>query len=545
MKNYSIVPNNKFNSIEVSFTGKPDDNTRAALKALAFRWNPKKSVWYGFSDVETVENAINGVSIEAVATEKASKVRNIASLWERTKVDSIPEHNKRESTREVARQTREHMRERFPELKISCRIGKGGWAAANEVIFEFVSGCYAKDSEAFEAIEEYVKAWLWSFNYDNSDSMTDYFDRNFYEEISAYSYTETEPTEAQKADIANFAEELAKANKEAEERAAEEYAAYMAERERQEKEAEERHAKQEIKKVEICEHVKIVDLAECEQYVISGAMIAPIGKECTTAEVIEDGTEKEESAIISREVRFTNAELYKHFCSMLLFDFDFLAGFGGSTTFDERMDNASIHQLNTEQLESIKWYIANGVAVYLNNVLMLVIDPQGYNYARYTYIVTDYTKRPLAEVENEEKAKSNGEAFHFPAPIAEQAQNIEVGKEYTLIYSDPWTMCATMHHVTITRATVTDYAQHKNSLYIEYIERGKRKAQGCYIYNGGSVLIYRGFLESVPEELTRRHISGNMYEVLNADASVREFLKNVYRHFKNLNHSPIVNTLQF
>lgn len=544
MKNYTITTNNKFNSLEVSFTGKPDENTRTALKALGFRWNPKKSVWYGFAELEALENAITGATVEKSAV-KNVKAQKLASLWERTRTDLIPDHNRHESTREVAKQTREHMKERFPELKISCRIGKGGWAACNEVIFEFVSGCYAKDSEAFEAIEEYVKAWLWSFNYDNSDSMTDYFDRNFYEEITSYSYAETEPTEEQKADIENFNQELAKATAEAEEKAHAEYLAYMAEQEEKRKEYEARQAREEAAKCEIVEHVNVVDLAECDQYIIEGVMVAPHGKECNTSEILEDGTEKEESAIISRELHFSDMNLYNSFCTLLLHDFDFLAGFGGSTTFDERMEGVELYQLTTEQIDSIKWYIANGVAVYVNNVLMLVIDPQGYNYARYTYIVTDYSKRPLHEVEQEMKASQSGEAFHIPGPIAEQAEAIKEGEKYTLVYSDPWTMCATLHHVTVTKATITDYAQYKNSLYLEYVEQGKRKASGQYFHDGSGVLLYPGHLGNVPQELTRRHISGNMFEVLNAGSGVRDFLKNVYDYYKTMSATPIINTLHF
>ena len=56
---YEIKSNTQFNSLEIYFTGKPDEGTRAALKDLKFRWNPKKSCWYGFADAEKVKAALD------------------------------------------------------------------------------------------------------------------------------------------------------------------------------------------------------------------------------------------------------------------------------------------------------------------------------------------------------------------------------------------------------------------------------------------------------------------------------------------------------
>lgn len=39
---YEIKPNEQFKSLEIYFTEKPEAATRDALKALRFRWNPKK-----------------------------------------------------------------------------------------------------------------------------------------------------------------------------------------------------------------------------------------------------------------------------------------------------------------------------------------------------------------------------------------------------------------------------------------------------------------------------------------------------------------------
>lgn len=63
--NFIISENPRFNSVEVKFTEKPDERTRDALKALKFRWNSKRGLWYGFATVEAVRAAINGTEDKA------------------------------------------------------------------------------------------------------------------------------------------------------------------------------------------------------------------------------------------------------------------------------------------------------------------------------------------------------------------------------------------------------------------------------------------------------------------------------------------------
>ena len=75
---YEINKNEAFNSIEITFDGKPSEAVRDALKALRFRWHGVKKVWYGYSDEETVRNAIDNPTAEAkkapVKAVKAEKV---------------------------------------------------------------------------------------------------------------------------------------------------------------------------------------------------------------------------------------------------------------------------------------------------------------------------------------------------------------------------------------------------------------------------------------------------------------------------------------
>lgn len=71
---YEIRANAQFNSLEVYFTEKPCEAIRTALKNLKFRWNGKKSCWYGFAEAEAVKKACEGIQTTTKkATKKAEK----------------------------------------------------------------------------------------------------------------------------------------------------------------------------------------------------------------------------------------------------------------------------------------------------------------------------------------------------------------------------------------------------------------------------------------------------------------------------------------
>lgn len=61
---YTITTNPQFNSLEVTFDGKPSEEIRNALKALKFRWHSVKKCWYGYGAEHEVINAILGNSTE-------------------------------------------------------------------------------------------------------------------------------------------------------------------------------------------------------------------------------------------------------------------------------------------------------------------------------------------------------------------------------------------------------------------------------------------------------------------------------------------------
>lgn len=77
---YQITANEQFNSIEITFDGKPSEAIRTALKELRFRWHNLKKVWYGYTDEETARKAIETATAEptkAPTTKTATKTEKV------------------------------------------------------------------------------------------------------------------------------------------------------------------------------------------------------------------------------------------------------------------------------------------------------------------------------------------------------------------------------------------------------------------------------------------------------------------------------------
>lgn len=77
MTNYEIKYNDKYNSREVYFDGKPSRATLDAMKALKMRWNHVKACWYGYAQECDLINAIitndrDGEDITGEKTEGAT-----------------------------------------------------------------------------------------------------------------------------------------------------------------------------------------------------------------------------------------------------------------------------------------------------------------------------------------------------------------------------------------------------------------------------------------------------------------------------------------
>lgn len=78
---YKIEKNEKYNSCEVVFDGKPSESIREKLKKNGFRWHRLRGLWYGYTTAEKIKSILDGVNDESVeAVENGNK-----------KAEAIPE----------------------------------------------------------------------------------------------------------------------------------------------------------------------------------------------------------------------------------------------------------------------------------------------------------------------------------------------------------------------------------------------------------------------------------------------------------------------
>lgn len=476
----NVTTENGTNGIELYFDSKPAADVLEKVKGAFFRWHRVKKCWYHKDTPEArkiaaelgdVEQAAAAEQNSATGTERKAKTAanrkpKLAPLFERCDLASIPAHPTNLANKEIAAQVRAHLRERFPEVKFSLRCRDSGYTGAidgkiiaspygrehimkNRYTGEPDRWGYMQNSPELEAVLKYFDAYLQSYNYDNSDCMTDYFDVGFYGDFSiASDYTQTEPTQEQAAQIAEFAE-MKKADDER--KAAEQQERFLQkQREREEaaKAYEAKRARELKDKAAINAHIEIEDLPEAEQIAVLD-LLEGIGKEATLEELDAQIEEKineriqkgkplpdlYRDAIISRKVKFTNTELFGKFCRLFMDEWEFLKGKGGSASEDVRVNSWNEYEkLNAEQRETVHTFAADCVGVCLNDVLQFVIDPQGYNYARYVMRPADDEAREESATEYRSRWKEASEqlpAFYLPAPIAEQlkAADLREGEE--------------------------------------------------------------------------------------------------------------------
>lgn len=417
----NITLNNDKNGIELRFDQKPSAEVLEAIKGAGFRWSGKQKMWYAKQSEITIAIANELAKSEGffIPDEELNQKKNeIYDLWALTRTEGIENHFEKYhiyDNKEIAAQIRKHLRERFPMCKWS--ITKDGY---NSIHVYLLSSPFAIDSEAVKAIVHYAYEFAQSFNYDNSDSMTDYFDVNFYgvyesDIASSYHYEQRE------ANVAEYNVEQDFLTKKA---------AFEAEkREREEREFQERMAQMEVERAESAK--REAERQRRHEIIESGAMVQDVNyfvlgcdttntrKEDSVNGYTDDcGGEYEvkhhrENCKVARNVYFDSAT-YEMFANQLLDDYSFLAGMGGSATDDNRVNcDEDYQRMSKEERETVEWYNIKCVAIYCDNVLKLVINPEGYNYARYVYfvdkessIVKEYNSNKGISDEESEKNKS-------------------------------------------------------------------------------------------------------------------------------------------
>lgn len=618
--NYTITKNPAFNSIEITFDGKPAEAVRDALKALRFRWHNVKKVWYGYTDEETARAAIEGKNAAqkpAKPAEKKTTRINLGGLEKNKKTAygadfaavlraDLKARGASGVTIRAGRSTytdtitatitlsaedfrsaeeaaaRDGWRSFFNAEQYGITVDGISYHATHQgretataqyitcgdpydstdpdsnfsVLRSFWRDRIARidsinhhnmkpenyrelTTAAFERVAAIVSI-IQSYNWDHSDSMSDYYDVGFYLDIDIKKPKDFTPREAMTAAERAQMEKDFAAEAEAER---ERVAAW--EREQAEaKAAEIRLAEQEKKdRAEIAAAVFVEDLTEDKQYYIFG-LVGGIGKENSIAE-LKERADSPHDAYITRRVNFSSAAALEKFGNMLLHDFDFLSGKGGTGTNDPRVTDENIMKLNTEQREQVKFYAVDCVGVYLNGVLQLVINPEGYNYARYTYIPTADTREATpAESAAKTAADDAAElpAFYIPAPVTEQAQALKIGASVTVYQTDEWMLnIVKTISGTLTAADPGKYAQYSGVFLT--VQAGRKQAR-IFCADGKKTVVFEGDALQLPESVIFESIKETPGATLKQYRDNADQIKRIIALYADFGRFPVFDTVQ-
>lgn len=414
-----------------------------------------------------------------------------------------------------------------------CNVYAGTWHEPRNDR-DYYNELSAKGYKTLSAIIAIGNQW----NYDNSDSMTDYFDVGYILDVDVVKPDNFEIRE-EMTDAERKAYEEEQAEKEAKEAA--ELEAWKAEQKAREEARAKYDAWRTSAETAIYNDITVEDIPEENQPYITG-LAGGIGKESTLDELRETIAERiaePEDAAISRKVIFKTESVFADFCKLFLDDFTFLEGKGGTASDDIRLKDFEMYnRLTTEQRETIKFYNSDCIAVYVGDALRLVINPQGYSYARYVYIPTETTEIRNATEESAKQTSESEEkpAFYIPAPVEEQAEAIKPGESITIYQCDGWIINNIYAGAgTVEEVTAGNYAQY-SGIYVTLSDR--KKSRRVFLRNGKECLIYRGILPELPEEVTSRRISANMREMFNYN----KLLPNTYNYYLSQGITPILDT---
>jgi hypothetical protein len=393
--------NEELNGIELYFNSKPQQTVLSDLKSNGFRWSGYKKCWYTKQTEKAHKIALSlveGKEVETVisesgSTKKQSKTakKEALSLWNATRWTDI-EVNQKQGTKEIAKEVRTHLKQRFPQVKFSVT------SDYSKINVSVKKSPYEKESKYLEAVKSYSDSLVNAYNYCVSyDPYGDYgssYNFYFFNTSIHWEYEQTEATEQDKKDMKEFEVKLTEWEAAEEERKAQEFQQHQLEREIQENEYKKREEEEKQQKENILNSITVNELEENNQYYIIGSEFANLNKNNTLDEYKEEvlkGKYSLEDVKITKEIHFNDQEALTNFSNMLLTDFDFLANTGGSFTEDNRLNSMTdFHNMEKEERQTVKWYL-KGVAIYFNGKLQFVVDAQGHDYARYVGL-TDNAK---------------------------------------------------------------------------------------------------------------------------------------------------------
>jgi putative lipoic acid-binding regulatory protein len=427
-----ITLNNELKGIELSFESKPTSEVLANIKSQGFRWHNMKQIWYAKQSEERIQfaNSLNGLNendTNIIQTEtkttkavKQSKKVNTSSLWDRCKFEEgntdtskydykfVGSNYSGLSTKETAVVIRKELKTRFPECKFSVTSDYNSVdVELKSSPYEYLNAPYELDYHELKewvnsnnieinAIKKYVEKLVNSYNYDDSDSMTDYFCTHFYNNTSvSYEYKQTEQNEDIKVEIANFEMQKELFEQEEKERAEQEYKQYLKEQEEKQKAYEERQQVENLYLQEVEENAVVKELGDNETYFIKDIeynYTESLRADNNTLTFSHEGTI--EDMEINKEIHFSSVDLYNKFVTVYnnLHDISFLSQTGGSRTEDHRINSMTDYDnMESGERETVLFFNI-GVAIYLNDKLMFVVDAQGHGYGKYTGLLTNATE---------------------------------------------------------------------------------------------------------------------------------------------------------
>lgn len=503
--NATYILNAEKNGIEISFPGKPAASVLDVLKSAGYRWSSRRRIWWSKQSAATFEVAekITGGNIEAAENAHTSAAP-VLDLWGRTRWTPGPggddcnahtvgsNYKKGMSNKEIAATVKKELSRRFPGTKWSAR------SDYHSINVYLVSSPYEArnaannytDSPEISAILDYAKKLLESYNWDDSDSMTDYFSCNFYGFVSTdYQYKQTEPTAEQAAEIEAFRrridEEKQKEYETMEKRIAEELEKHKAE--------EEAYKIREAKNQEIISafvsSATVKELSENEQYIIPACPMARKAACIDEArEAVEENAVDISDCIILQEITAPADILQQFGYHCLLHEIpEIFQGVGGSRTFDSRIGSMTdYHNMTADERDSVKWYTL-AVAIYDDlGRLWAVVDDEGFNYARYIAVTPWNGSERRETVPQDEAPDENAKAE------AERLEDISTSIIENLSLSpDTW-------------ETSTDYAaameKYMNGITVDIIRAVSIEPLKVWLYKRMSER------NNVREQLTRANI---------------------------------------
>jgi hypothetical protein len=394
-----VLLNEELNGVEMYFDNKPAKEVLADIKATGFRWNGSKLCWYA-KQSEKANTKANQYSNTEIHTEvkevkqnkRLSKNNNI-DLWSLTQYVEV-KNNTELLRKEIAKEVRSYLKARFPFVKFS--ITTRSYSGGGSIDCDIVASPFEKDSIYLKAIQEYCKNYINSYRRDDSDSMTDYFNCNFYGGYFQidYDYSQTETTETIIEAMKNFDIKKAEFEKAEEERKEIEYQQYLKEQEVRHQEYLVRKAQEEKEIEYVNNNVEVNEIEENDQYFVVDSKFANLNKNNTLAQYQEEvakGDCYNQTVKVTREIHFNDAQSLEYFSNLLLHDFDFIEGTGGSYTDDNRINSMSDYDNMTQSERNTVQWNSTGIAVYLNNKIQFVIDAQGFGYARYVGLIDENT----------------------------------------------------------------------------------------------------------------------------------------------------------